>query len=189
MSKEVSQVFTIANLLTMSRAFLLVPIIIALHNGQNVLALVIMTIGAITDLFDGFVARHFNTVSSFGKVLDPTSDKMVIGTILIYLCAFRGLPWWFFLILLFRDSSIMASAAYLMNAHSKAFQANFSGKVSVNFLALTVILFVLDLDPYKTYVMWIAAAVMVLSWLRYMRVFFIYLKIHLQRKTGSSQHV
>jgi hypothetical protein len=83
----------------------------------------------------------------------------------------------------------MASAAYLMNAHSKAFQANFSGKVSVNFLALTVILFVLDLDPYKTYVMWIAAAVMVLSWLRYMRVFFIYLKIHLQRKTGSSQHV
>lgn len=189
MSDYDPKIFSAANLISMSRAFLLVPTIISLQNQLNTIALAIMAFGAFTDFLDGFVARHFKTVSSFGKVLDPIADKISIGTLLIYLCAFRDLPWWFFLVLAGRDSTIVASAAYLMNAHSKAFQANFSGKLSVNFVALTLILYVLELDPYKNYVMWVAAAVMVLSWIRYMRVYFIYLKIHLRRrKAGDSQH-
>ncbi len=147
-----------------------------------------MAIAVFTDFLDGFLARHLKTVSSFGKILDPVTDKINIASLLIWLTAFHGLPWWFFAILLSRDLSIAGSSAYLMSAHRKAFQANFSGKLSVNLNALTIILYIINLHPYKEYVMWTAAVVMVLSWLRYMRVYFIYLRIHLKRKAGSSQY-
>ena len=182
------KIFTLPNLLSVSRAFIVIPIIICLHRDMVWAALAVMALGAITDFLDGFVARHTKVVSSFGKVLDPVSDKIAIGNLMIYLVAFKGLPWWFLTILVTRDLSIAASAAFLMSAHRKAFQANFSGKVSINLLALTIILYVLNWEPYKVYVMYAAAGIMVLSWIRYLRVYYIYLKIHIRRKSGSQSY-
>lgn len=186
--KEFPYIFSVANLVSILRAFLVIPVVITLHSGKIELTLILMAIGVFSDFLDGFLARHMHTVSPFGKVLDPVADKINISTLLIWLTAFEGLPWWFFTILVARDLSIAGSSAYLMNAHRKAFQANFSGKLSINLNALTIILYIIDWRPYKEYVMWTAAIVMALSWLRYMRVYFIYLKIHLKRKAGGSQY-
>ncbi|HKJ69832.1 MAG TPA: CDP-alcohol phosphatidyltransferase family protein [bacterium] len=188
MTNKLPYIFSAANLVSILRAFLIVPVIIALHSGHILLTLVLMAVGVLSDFLDGYVARHSRTVSSFGKMLDPIADKINIANLLIYLTAFRGLPWWFFTILLVRDLSIAASAAYLMNAHRKAFQANFSGKLSINFIALTIILYVIDWSPYKEYVMWLATGTLILSWGRYVRVYFIYLKIHLRRRAGGSNY-
>lgn len=179
------RIFSPANLISVFRAFLTVPIIVALHRMEIVTALSLMGIGVFTDFLDGFVARRFQGKSAFGKILDPVADKIVLASLLIYLGFFRDLPWWFLVILVVRDLTIAGSAAYLMNAHRKAFQANFSGKVSVNLIALTIILYVIGWDPYKAYVMWVTSGAMVLSWVRYMRVYFIYFRIYQQRKSGS----
>ncbi len=183
--KTEPKIFSPANLISAFRAFLAVPILVTLHQEKLLLSLSLMGVGVFTDFLDGFVARKFHARSAFGKVLDPVADKITLASLLIYLGFFTDLPWWFLVILVIRDLSIVSSAAYLMSAHRKAFQANFSGKVSINLTALTIIMYVVNLDPYKTYVMWVAAAAMVLSWIRYMRVYFIYFRIHQQRKSGS----
>jgi len=188
MSKSPPRIFTAPNLVSVSRAFLVIPIVIALKNDFLLGAFGLMIFGVFTDFLDGFLARHLKSVSSFGKVLDPVADKVAIGNLLIYLVAFEGLPWWFLAILVSRDLTVAASAAFLMSAHKKAFQANFSGKVSINLIALTIIVYILNWMPYKTYIMWVATAAMVISWLRYLRVYYIYFKIHIRRKSGSKTY-
>lgn len=188
MSKQESNIFSLANLVSIFRAFLIVPIVISLHLGYLTLTLGLMLVGVVSDFLDGFLARHFDSVSPFGKILDPVADKINIANMLIYLGAFRGLPWWFLIVLVTRDLSIAASSAYLMSAHRKAYQANFSGKLSINLIALTIILYVVDWAPYKEYAMWSALVMMIISWMRYLRVYFIYWRIHLRREAGRSNY-
>jgi len=188
MKSSAPQIFSTPNLLSMSRAFLVVPIIVSLETDRLAAALFFMAVGVVTDFLDGLLARSHNSVSSFGKILDPVSDKIAMGSLIIYLVAFQGLPLWFLAILVLRDMTIAGSSIFLMNAHRKAFQANLSGKVSVNLNALTLLTFILHWDPYYLYIMYAAGAVMLLSWMRYLRLHYIYLRIHLQRKSGRQEY-
>lgn len=96
----------IANILTVAR-LLLLPIIIALFfvdTGWSAwLCLLVYTIGAITDFFDGYLARKLNQISAFGTFLDPISDKIFVSTILILLVAFGQITgaWIILVILIF----------------------------------------------------------------------------------------
>ena len=66
----------IPNILTIIR-FLLIPVIVYfIFTGQYLLAFVFFTISGITDVADGFIARKFNLVSNFLKLMDPLADKL-----------------------------------------------------------------------------------------------------------------
>lgn len=92
MKQEISNVvnkesvLTIPNLLTLIRLILIGPIVWAfagLHN--SALMAVLLTISGVTDVVDGWVARHFNMVSDFGKAVDPVADKLTQFAVLICL--------------------------------------------------------------------------------------------------------
>ncbi|MFA7001349.1 MAG: CDP-alcohol phosphatidyltransferase family protein, partial [Candidatus Omnitrophota bacterium] len=71
----------IPNLLCLLRAILgmsLPFLVISHHPGSHIAALVIFTIASVTDYSDGWFARRFNVVSDFGKIADPTADKILI---------------------------------------------------------------------------------------------------------------
>lgn len=78
--------FTIPNILTIFRV-VAVPGIVAVFylNGdlQYWLAVGLFSAAAITDFFDGYLARRLDQVSEFGKLLDPIADKLLVGTALI----------------------------------------------------------------------------------------------------------
>ncbi len=71
------QIFTIPNMLSFFR-LLLIPIFIwqycVEHNYKMTAFLLILS--GVTDIADGFIARHFNMISDFGKALDPIADKL-----------------------------------------------------------------------------------------------------------------
>lgn len=80
------QIFTIPNLLSIIR-LILIPIIVWLYcekQNYNAAVAVIVVSGA-TDITDGFIARHFNMVSDFGKILDPVADKLTQAAVIICL--------------------------------------------------------------------------------------------------------
>ncbi len=85
----------IPNLLTLSRIALL-PVIFVLFfapiPGARWMALAIYCLASITDFFDGFLARKYNVQSSFGAMLDPIADKLIIATILLLVVADGTLP-------------------------------------------------------------------------------------------------
>ncbi len=99
----------IANILTIAR-ILLLPLIVALFYAEESwgapaawLCLFIYIIAAITDFFDGYVARKLNQISAFGTFLDPISDKIFVSTLMILLVAFGRIEdsWIILVILIF----------------------------------------------------------------------------------------
>ena len=83
------EVFTIPNLLSLFR-LALIPVYIYIYLGatetyQYITAGTIMAVSCLTDLIDGKVARHFNMVSTLGKILDPLADKITQFTLTVCL--------------------------------------------------------------------------------------------------------
>ena len=91
--KEVKKV-NIPNVLTIGRMWAIPLIVIALYFGKDCLlaswiAVVLFALAGITDYFDGYLARHLNQLSSFGRVLDPIADKLLVGAVIVML-AYTG---------------------------------------------------------------------------------------------------
>ena len=80
------QILTIPNLLSFVR-LALIPLIVWLYIGKQEynLAVMVILISGATDIIDGFIARHFNMVSDFGKILDPLADKFTQAAVIICL--------------------------------------------------------------------------------------------------------
>ena len=81
----------LANALTIFR-IAVIPVIIAFfyipEDWAVWAAVFVYTIAAVTDFFDGWVARTYNQVSAFGRFLDPIADKLVVGVALMLVVAF-----------------------------------------------------------------------------------------------------
>lgn len=72
----------------------------------RIIAFVLFFIVGVTDFLDGKLARSRNSVTEFGKLLDPIADKAMIGTALISLSILNILPWWVTIIILTREIGI-----------------------------------------------------------------------------------
>ena len=89
--------WNLPNILTMARIFLIIPILLCFflepHLGpvMSWSAFVFYVIASITDFFDGMIARKFNMVTPFGTFLDPISDKIFVGALLVLLVGFGRL--------------------------------------------------------------------------------------------------
>lgn len=103
----------IPNILTIIR-FLLIPLILFyIFTGNYILAFVFFTISGITDIADGFIARRFNFVSNFGKLMDPLADKLTqVGT-LLSLSIVQIIPVWILVIVLFKELIMIVGASFL----------------------------------------------------------------------------
>ena len=103
----------IPNILTIIR-FLLIPLILFyIFTGNYILAFVFFTISGITDILDGFIARRFNFVSNFGKLMDPLADKLTqVGT-LLSLSIVQIIPVWILVIVLFKELIMIVGASFL----------------------------------------------------------------------------
>ena len=69
---------TIPNILTIFRFFLVYPIVLFILDRNFLWAILLYVLAALTDFFDGLIARKFNYISDFGKIADPISDKTLI---------------------------------------------------------------------------------------------------------------
>ena len=103
----------IPNTLTIIR-FLLIPLIVLyIFTGNYILAFVFFTISGITDIADGFIARKFNLISNFGKLMDPLADKLTQIATLASLVFTHIIPIWILLIVLLKEFIMIVGASFL----------------------------------------------------------------------------
>ncbi len=69
-------ILTIPNLLSLIRLMLIPAIVILYVKGFHYLSVILIALSALTDVVDGWIARHFHMTSDFGKFLDPLADKL-----------------------------------------------------------------------------------------------------------------
>lgn len=103
----------VPNILTMFR-FVLIPFIfISIIQSNYIAAFVLLTISGITDILDGFIARKFNFITNFGKLIDPLSDKATQLSVLAALCIENIIPLWILFVVFLKEIIMIAGASFL----------------------------------------------------------------------------
>lgn len=103
----------IPNILTIFR-FLFIPIILYYIFTKNYLcAFIFFTISGITDILDGFIARKFNLISNFGKLMDPLADKLTQISVLTSLVLVKIIPSWILVIVFLKELIMVIGASFL----------------------------------------------------------------------------
>ena len=87
-----------------------VPVIVILMLFPNrvctFIAAILFSIAAITDYFDGYIARRFGLVSNLGKVMDPVADKLLVSSAFIMLTALGWVPAWMVCVIVGREIAV-----------------------------------------------------------------------------------
>lgn len=103
----------VPNLLTMLR-FVLIPFIfLGIIKEDYINTFIILTISGISDILDGYIARKFNFITDFGKLIDPLSDKATQVCVLLALALKGIVPLWILLIVFLKEVIMIAGASFL----------------------------------------------------------------------------
>jgi cardiolipin synthase len=123
------RILTVPNVITLLR-LLCIPVFLWLLFGlheQTAAAILLAVLGA-TDWVDGYVARRFGQVSTFGKVLDPTADRLLVGTAVISIMAYGAVPLWFGIATIVREVLVSVMVVLLASLGAARIDVLWVGK-------------------------------------------------------------
>ena len=103
----------IPNALTIVR-FISIPFIVYyILTSQYIAGFIVLTISGLTDVLDGTIARKFNFITNFGKLIDPLADKATQIAVLASL-TFKGIvPLWILMIVFIKEILMVSGASFL----------------------------------------------------------------------------
>ncbi len=140
----------IANFLTVLR-LAAVPVVVwllAVANATGVdayhsWALGLFIAAAWTDFLDGQIARRTNTISEFGKLVDPLADRLLVISTLLVLVIRDFMPLWMGILIVARDVVMLAGSPIIGIKEREKIQVHWTGKVATAFLFLAICFFIL----------------------------------------------
>ena len=119
---------TTANKITMLRVVLVPVFMILAYTGCLTAAFIVYVVACLSDFLDGYIARHYDQTSDFGKFADPLADKMLVVAALCYFADKGQMPGWIVAIVVFREfavSGLRLTAA----VKDRVIAAAWSGKI------------------------------------------------------------
>ena len=173
--KNEKRIITVPNLLSILHVAFLPFIFHFLQKGNdqsNLIAAFLICVGASTDVIDGYIARRFKQTSNFGRILDPLADKIFTISLMVFLVSNRGLPFWYFIIVIIRDIAIIVCALYVIFKKQHISESNNIGKFASFAFVPVILLFTLGLEPYATIMMWISFFLVLLSFVSYTKMYY-----------------
>ncbi len=163
------------NKLTMAR-IIMVPIFMAVMLKEYyIAALIIFALASITDFLDGYLARKYDLVSSFGKIMDPLADKLLVFGALVCFIQLGVVSVWAPIIIIAREFFV-TSMRVVAVSKGKVIAASWWGKVKTNvqLFALLGSMLLLGIGnpmlyglSIATILIWISAMFTVASWIAY----------------------
>jgi CDP-diacylglycerol--glycerol-3-phosphate 3-phosphatidyltransferase len=137
------------NVVTLLRLALVAPAILLLANGLRLWAAAVVVVMFATDGLDGYLARRLGRITELGKVLDPTADKVAVGSLLLYLLVAGEFPLWAFALVILRDVAIAVGGVAIARRTGSVPQALPAGKLALAALAAVVVVFVADISALE----------------------------------------
>ena len=138
----------VPNILTIIR-FLLIPIIVTLLSSRKYVdAIIVFSISGITDILDGTIARKFDLISDFGKLMDPLADKLTQLSMLLMLTVKKIIPLWIVVVVFVKEFCMICGASFLYRKELVV-SSKWYGKAATSlfYLAIVVSLILKALEP------------------------------------------
>jgi CDP-diacylglycerol---glycerol-3-phosphate 3-phosphatidyltransferase len=158
---------TVPNVLTMFR-ILLVPVLVAalLQEGWSgdALAAAIFALASFTDALDGWIARRQKSITTFGKLMDPLADKLLVTAALVSLVSLDRLSAWVAMVIIAREFAVTGLRQLAME-HGDVIPASAWGKVKTIFqIAMVLVLITVDGSPaWVDALVWVTTAISIVS--------------------------
>ena len=139
-----NQILTIPNLMSVFR-ILLIPVIVWLYSYEKnyYAAIGVIVLSAATDIVDGWIARHFNMSSDFGKALDPLADKLTQAALLLCLLSKYKLMWGLIVIFGLCEITKFTLGIIIAKKHDEVNGAKWYGKVNTVIIYATMMALIL----------------------------------------------
>jgi CDP-diacylglycerol---glycerol-3-phosphate 3-phosphatidyltransferase len=131
------------NQLTVLRLILTIPFVVALSvdfPGSKVLALVLFIVGSVTDYADGYIARKYQLITDFGKLMDPLVDKIMTAAAFICLVALSYIPAWAVIVIVSREF-LITGLRLIAISRGKVLPAERLGKHKTVWQIVTILYF------------------------------------------------
>lgn len=174
MGKLKKEAFSVPNILSYIRILLIPAFVILYFNGEYICAAMLVALSGLTDLSDGFIARRFNMITEWGKLLDPIADKLTQAALLVCLLS-RYTKMWLLVVIFFVKELTMGLTGLFMlcRKKKKLSGAMWFGKIStvVQFVAMTALFAFRLPQPVVDAVILVCAAFMMLAFVLYMRAY------------------
>ena len=155
------------NVLTLLR-ILLVPVLVAAlvqeGGGGDTLAAVVFVLASITDALDGWIARRQKSVSTFGKLMDPLADKLLVTAALVSLVSLDRVSAWVAMVIIAREFAVTGLRQLAME-HGEVIPASIWGKIkTVAQVAMVLVLILVENSPaWVDALVWVTVAITVVS--------------------------
>lgn len=189
----------VPNILTIIR-FLLIPVIIVFAFQDNyIAAIIVLTISGLTDILDGYIARKFNFITDFGKLMDPLADKATQVALLGTLTIQKIIPLWIIVIVIIKEFLMISGASFLYGKELVV-SSKWYGKLATVLFYIAIVCSLLiqywngslighpeyslpKLPEFYTYIYYLAVLATIFSLVMYIKAFYLqgYLKKAMER--------
>lgn len=119
---------TTANKITVLRMVLIPVWLFLAYQGYSAAALIVFILACLSDMADGYIARHYNQITNFGKFMDPLADKMLVLAAMCFFVEKTRIPGWVVAIVLFREFAV-SGLRLIAVEQQRVIAAAWSGKV------------------------------------------------------------
>ena len=119
---------TTANKITVLRIILIPVFLLFAYNHLMVPALIVYLVACISDMADGYIARHYNQITNFGKFMDPLADKMLVLAAMCFFIENGQMPGWVVAVVLFREFAV-SGLRLIAVEQNRVIAAAWSGKI------------------------------------------------------------
>lgn len=141
-----------ANKLTLLRVAMIPLFLVILYwgfPGSDYAALAVFILASLTDFADGYIARHCDQVTDFGKFMDPLADKVLVVTAMLWFVQCGRLPAWAVAIVIFREFAV-SGMRLIAAERGRVIAAGWSGKVKTASTMVGLCLMFLPLPGWVT---------------------------------------
>ena len=119
---------TTANKLTLFRVALIPVFLVLAYTGRTIWAFAVFVLASLTDMADGYIARHYDQITDFGKFMDPLADKVLVMAAMCYFVEIGRMPGWALAIVLLREFAVSGMRLVAVE-QGRVIAAAWSGKI------------------------------------------------------------
>ena len=161
--KRLKKILSHPNTLVIYRIVAIPAIVVLLHFPNRIctfIAAILFSAAAVTDYLDGYLARKRGLVTTFGRVMDPVADKLLVSTTFIMLTALGWVPAWMVCVIIGRELAVTGLRNIIAENH-KDVSASWLGKYKTGFQIAAIIplafhypYFGVDLNAIGRFFLW-----------------------------------